>query len=63
MKDLQAKSNEVGKARYQLQKEAKKEINDVIFGWKWKNVFLPPLMVMLAGIGVFIARRARTAAH
>ena len=63
MKELQAKSNEVGKARYQLTKEAKKEKDDVVFGWKWKNVFLPPLMVMLLGIGVFIARRVHTAAH
>ncbi len=63
MRELEAKSREVAKARYQLQKEAKKEIDGVIFGWKWKNVFLPPLMVALLGIGVYIARRISTAAH
>jgi ABC-type uncharacterized transport system involved in gliding motility auxiliary subunit len=63
MRELQAKEREVSKARYQLQKEAKKEIDDVVFGWKWKNVFLPPLIIALAGVGVFIARRISTAAH
>ena len=63
MRDLEAKSRQVEMAKYQKQKEAKKEINDVIFGWKWKSVFLPPLIVALLGAGVYIARRISTAAH
>jgi len=62
-KDLQAKVTKLNKQIYNAQKEAKKEYDGVIFGIKWKNVFLPPLLVALAGIAVFVLRKVRTAAH
>jgi ABC-type uncharacterized transport system involved in gliding motility auxiliary subunit len=62
-KDLKAKVEKLNKQIYNAQKEAKKEYDGVIFGIKWKNVFLPPLLVALAGIAVFVIRKFRTAAH
>ncbi len=62
-KEMQAKETTLRKQIYQKQKEAKKEYESMIFGIKWRNVFLPPLLVALAGIAVFITRKVRTAAH
>ncbi len=62
-KDMQAKETQLRKQIYQKQKEAKKEYEGMIFGIKWRNVFLPPLFVALAGLAVFITRKVRTAAH
>jgi ABC-type uncharacterized transport system involved in gliding motility auxiliary subunit len=62
-KDLQAKVNTLQKKIYDAQKAAKKEYDGVIFSIKWKNVFLPPLLVALAGIVVFIIRKVRTVAQ
>ena len=62
-KEMQDKEKKLRSAIYQKQKEAKREYEGLIFGIKWRNVFLPPLIVALAGIGVFITRKVRTAAH
>ena len=62
-KDMQAKETQLRKQIYQKEKEAKKEYESLVFGIKWRNVFLPPLRVALAGLGVFITRKVRTAAH
>lgn len=62
-KEMQDKEKKLRSQIYQKQKEAKKEYESLIFGIKWRNVFLPPLIVALAGIGVLITRKVRTAAH
>lgn len=62
-KDLQAKVQKLNKQIYQAQKDAKKEYDGVIFNIKWKNVFLPPILIALAGIAVFVVRRFKTAAQ
>ena len=62
-KEMQAKETQLRKQIYQKEKEAKKEYESLVFGIKWRNVFLPPLLVALAGLGVFITRKVRTAAH
>ncbi|HEX2747719.1 MAG TPA: hypothetical protein VHM91_06960, partial [Verrucomicrobiales bacterium] len=62
-KELQTKIEKLNKQIYQAQKDAKKEYDGVIFNIKWKNVFLPPLIIALAGLAVYIIRRFKTAAH
>ncbi len=54
---------EIGQKKYQLVKKAKKEIDEQVNSIKWKNVLIPPIVVALAGIVVFITRRFNTAAH
>ncbi len=63
LKEMDEKQKELTRKKYLKIKEAKKEYDDVIFGWKWKNVFIPPALVALIGLGVFITRKATTAAH
>jgi ABC-type uncharacterized transport system involved in gliding motility auxiliary subunit len=57
------KQQEIGAQIYQKQKEARKEIEAEVNAIKWKNVLIPPAVLALLGIGVFIARSFRTAAQ
>jgi ABC-type uncharacterized transport system involved in gliding motility auxiliary subunit len=63
MVELQQKQRDLNKNIYQKQKEARKEYDQVIFGIKWRNLLIPPLLWLIAGLAVFLVRKTRTAAH
>jgi ABC-type uncharacterized transport system involved in gliding motility auxiliary subunit len=63
MVELQQKQRDLNKNIYQKQKEARKEYDQVIFGIKWRNLLIPPLLWLIAGLAVFFVRKTRTAAH
>lgn len=63
MVELQQKQRDLNKNIYQKQKEARKEYDQVIFGIKWRNLLIPPLLWLVAGLAVFLIRKTRTAAH
>jgi ABC-type uncharacterized transport system involved in gliding motility auxiliary subunit len=63
MVELQQKQRDLNKNIYQKQKEARKEYDQVIFGIKWRNLVIPPLLWLIAGLAVFLVRKTRTAAH
>ena len=57
------RQQQIGAQIYQKQKEARKEIESQVNALKWKNVLIPPAIIALIGIGVFVTRSFRTAAH
>ncbi len=57
------RQQEISAQIYQKQKVARKEIEGEVNSIKWKNVLIPPAILALLGVGVFLTRTFRTAAH
>lgn len=62
MRETPKQQQEVKLKMYELQKAARKEIDAEVNAIKWKNVLIPPSIIALIGIGVFVSRHFRTAA-
>ena len=63
LKDLQEKEKETSAKLWKLQKDANNELRSRINSIKWYNILIPPVLVTIIGLIVFIIRKSSTAAR
>lgn len=63
MKALLEQEKEASAKRWNLEKEANKKLRSRINGIKWYNILIPPVVVAMIGLIVFIIRKSSTAAR
>lgn len=62
-REAEKKQRELGKKKWDLEKQAKKEYDGIVQSMKAWTVVLPLVLILIAGLVVFIIRKINTAAQ
>jgi ABC-type uncharacterized transport system involved in gliding motility auxiliary subunit len=60
---MEQKSREIAARKYQLEKEANKEVKSKLNFYQWMNIILVPAIIAGIGLLVLIIRKLKTSAR